>query len=95
MLTDRSLFPLASRNELKEITRDFSIDSDTTTHQVHPTDPTKTVRIYAHLPEEEASALMDFLHGQWEIFAWCLADMPGIPREFAEHSIQIYPTPSQ
>ena len=32
MVTDRSLFPVASRSELKEITREFSIDSDTTTH---------------------------------------------------------------
>ena len=91
MLTDRSLFPVASRSKLKEITHDFSIDSDTTTHQVHPTDPTKTVRIYAHLPAEQASMLMEFLHEQWEIFAWCPADMPRIPREFAKHSLQIYP----
>ena len=40
MHTDKSLFPVSSRSELKEITRDFSIDGDTTTHQVHPTDPT-------------------------------------------------------
>ena len=38
MVVDRSIFPLASRREMKEITRDFSVDGDTTTHQVHPTD---------------------------------------------------------
>ena len=91
MVVNRSVFPLASRSEIKEFTRDFSIDSDTITHQVHPTDPDKTVRIYAHLPEEHASALFKLLHEEWKIFAWCPADMPGIPREFAEHSLQIYP----
>ena len=61
MVVDKSIFPLASRSETKEITRDFSIDSDTATHQVHPTDPEKTVRIYAHLPEEQTTALLAFL----------------------------------
>ena len=39
MATDKSIFPLASRSESKEYGRDFKIDSDTVTHQVHPTDP--------------------------------------------------------
>src|SRR4051812_9710531 len=51
MATDKSIFPLASRSESKEFGRDFSDDSDTFTHQVHPTDPEKKVRVYAHLPE--------------------------------------------
>lgn len=83
MVTDISVFPLASRSELKEITRDFSVDSDTITHQVHPTNPDKTVRIHAHLPEEQTSVLLKFLRKEWKIFAWCLVDMPGIPQEFA------------
>ena len=91
MATDKSIFPLASRSESKEYGRDFSIDSDTVTHQVHPTDPEKTVRVYAHLPEEQATALIAFLREEWEIFAWCPADMPGIPREFAEHALRIKP----
>src|ERR1044072_3131138 len=52
MVTDKSTFPLVSRSESKEYERDFSIDSDTVTHQVHPTDPDKIVRVYADLPEE-------------------------------------------
>src|SRR3954471_10910805 len=91
MVTDKSTFPLVSRSESKEYGRDFSIDSDTVTHQVHPTDPDKTVRVYAHLPEEQASALVALLRDEWEIFAWCPADMPGIPREFAEHALNIKP----
>ena len=79
MEKNKSIFPLASRSESKEFGRDFSVDSDTVTHQVHPTDTEKTVRVYTHLPEEQAAALMTFLHEEWEIFAWCPADMPGIP----------------
>src|ERR1041385_2148606 len=91
MVTDKSTFPLANRSEYREYGRDFSIDSDTVTHQVHPTDPDKTVRVYAHLPEEQAAALVAFLRDEWEIFAWCPADMPGIPREFAEQALRIKP----
>src|SRR4051812_43844417 len=91
MATDISIFSLASRSESKEFNRDFSVDSDTVTHQVHPTDPDKTVRIYAHLPEEQAAALMAFLRQEWKFFAWCPADMPRIPREFAEHALHIRP----
>src|SRR3954466_13270054 len=91
MATDKSIFPLASRSESKEYGRDFSIDSDTVNHLVHPTDLEKTVRVYAHLPEEQATALLAFLREEWEIFAWCQADMPGIPREFAEHALRIKP----
>src|ERR1044071_1704648 len=89
MMTDKSTFPLVNRSESREYGRDFSIDSDTVTHQVHPIDPDKTVRVYAHLPEEQATALIAFLRDEWEIFAWCPGDMPGIPREFAEHALRI------
>src|SRR4051812_19459455 len=91
MATDKSTFPLVSRSESKEYGRDFSIDSDTVTYQVHPMDPDKTVRVYAHLPEEQATALIAFLREEWEIFAWCPADMLGILREFAEHVLRIKP----
>src|SRR3954462_12499353 len=91
MATDKSIFPLVSRSESKEYGRDFSIDGDTVTHQVHPTDPEKIVCIYAHLPEEKTTIVLAFLCQEWEIFAWCPADMPRIPREFAEHALHIYP----
>src|SRR3954469_19915899 len=67
MATEKSIFPLASRSESKEYGRDFSIDSDTVTYQVHPTDPDKIVRVYAHLPEEQATSLVNFHHEEWEI----------------------------
>jgi hypothetical protein len=33
--------------------------------------------------------LIDFLHANADIFAWSPSDMPGIPREVAEHSLDI------
>ena len=35
--------------------------------------------------------LVEFLHENWDIFVWCPVDMPGIPREFTEHTLQILP----
>jgi hypothetical protein len=35
--------------------------------------------------------LVEFLHEHWRMFAWCPADMPGIPRELAEHELMIFP----
>src|ERR1043165_2544688 len=53
MMVDRSIFPLASRSEIKEITKELSVDSNTATHQVHMIDPEKTIHNCAHLPEEQ------------------------------------------
>src|ERR1043165_4663832 len=92
MVVDKKIFPLGSRSESKDYGPIFSIDSDMVTHQVHPTDPDKIVRVYAHLPKEQATALVTFLRDEWEIFTWCPADMPGIPREFAEHALRIKQT---
>jgi hypothetical protein len=35
--------------------------------------------------------LVDFLCTNADIFAWSPSDMPGIPREVAEHSLDILP----
>ena len=35
--------------------------------------------------------LVEFLRENWDIFAWCPADMPSIPRKFAEHYLQLFP----
>jgi hypothetical protein len=35
--------------------------------------------------------LVDFLRANTDIFAWSPSDMPGIPREAAEHSLDILP----
>jgi hypothetical protein len=33
--------------------------------------------------------LVDFLHANAEVFAWSASDIPGIPRDVAEHSLDI------
>jgi len=35
--------------------------------------------------------LIDFLRANTDIFAWSPSDMPGIPREVTEHSLDIRP----
>ena len=35
--------------------------------------------------------LVDFLRANTDIFAWSPSDMPGIPREVAEHSLDVRP----
>jgi hypothetical protein len=35
--------------------------------------------------------LVDFLRANADNFAWSRSDMPGIPREVAEHSLDILP----
>jgi hypothetical protein len=35
--------------------------------------------------------LVDFLRTSTDIFTWSPSDMPGIPREVAEHSLDILP----
>jgi hypothetical protein len=35
--------------------------------------------------------LVDFLRANADIFVWSPSDMPGIPREVAEHSLDILP----
>jgi hypothetical protein len=35
--------------------------------------------------------LIDFLRSNANIFTWSLSDMPGIPREVTEHSLNILP----
>ena len=57
--------------------------------QVHPTDPTKTTSIGVQLNPTVDAALREFLHANWDIFAWHPSDMPGIPRRLAEHSLNI------
>jgi hypothetical protein len=44
-----------------------------------------------HVAQAWESALIKFLCEHWDIFAWCPADMPGVPRELAEHTLNVDP----
>jgi hypothetical protein len=44
------------------------------------------------LNKHKESALVDFLHANHDAFAWKPSDMPGVPREVAEHELRIKPS---
>jgi hypothetical protein len=63
-------------------TKDVSIDD---------IDATKLVQIGATLSSDQESVLANFLQANYDVFTWKPADM-GIPREIAEHSLNIQST---
>lgn len=44
------------------------------------------------LTDKYKSALVNFLRANRDIFAWKPADMPGVPKELIEHSLNVNPT---
>ena len=52
-------------------------------------DPSKMATISAHLSAKLELALTNFLQDNKDIFAWKSANVPGVPRELAEHRIDI------
>ncbi|KAI4992192.1 hypothetical protein ZWY2020_046684 [Hordeum vulgare] len=53
---------------------------------IHPTDPAVApANITTTLDPKYEGELIQFLRENWDIFAWKPADMPGLPRELAEH----------
>ena len=43
------------------------------------------------MEEEQEKDLVAFLQENKDIFAWKPSDMPGVPRELAEHSLKVNP----
>jgi hypothetical protein len=82
--TNMDVDPLAQKNA-PELS--FDASKDTWEHQIHPMDPSKTAQVSNSL----SPALVEFLCEHWRMFTWCPADMPGIPRELAEHELKIFP----
>jgi hypothetical protein len=52
-------------------------------------DASKQIRISSELDPKLEEVLVDFLRANAEVFAWSPSDMPGIPRDVAEHSLDI------
>lgn len=57
--------------------------------QVHPENPSKMASIRARLDPTLDEALRTFLQEYWDILSKHSSDMPGIPRNLAEHSLNI------
>jgi hypothetical protein len=54
-------------------------------------DERKTAIISSSLDDKKEGALVQFLQDNRDLFAWQPADMPGVPRELAEHKLKVYP----
>jgi hypothetical protein len=52
-------------------------------------DASKQVQIGSELDPKQEAVLIDFLRANAEVFAWSPSDMPGIPRDVTEHSLDI------
>jgi hypothetical protein len=52
-------------------------------------DDGRTLHIGSTLESEQEEALVRFLKVNLDVFAWKPSDMPGIPREVAEHKLNI------
>jgi hypothetical protein len=71
----------ASDFEPVEAVKSFSLDPSN--------DTSKKVWIGSELDPKQEAVLVDFLRTNVEVFAWSPSDMPGIPRDVAEHSLDI------
>jgi hypothetical protein len=54
-------------------------------------DEHKTAFISFSLDDKYESAIIRFLQDNRDVFTWQPADMPGVPRELAEHKLKVYP----
>jgi hypothetical protein len=55
-------------------------------------DASKEVIIGANLNPKWEITLTSFLRDNADIFAWSPSDMPGVPRELAEHALEVNKT---
>ena len=56
-----------------------------------PGDSSQQFSISANLDPKYESALIEFIRENRDIFAWKPSDMPGVPRELAEHTLNVDP----
>ena len=52
-------------------------------------DASRQTRIGSELDPKQEAVLVDFLRANADVFTWSTSDMPGIPRDVAEHSLDI------
>jgi hypothetical protein len=69
----------------------FKPANDTKKILLDESDPSKYAIIGTGLSTKSESELTSFLRENRDIFAWFPKDMPGVPRELAEHSLNVRP----
>ena len=62
------------------------------TIQLQEGDTSKIVLIGTGLTDKYENTLVNFLRANRDVFAWKPADMPGVPKELIEHSLNVNPT---
>jgi hypothetical protein len=55
--------------------------------RLYPLNPGVT----SSLTTKQERELVQFLQDNQDVFAWQPMDMPGVPRELAEHQLKVYP----
>ncbi|CAL1375603.1 unnamed protein product [Linum trigynum] len=75
--------PEEPRPESMDFDFEFALD---------PTEPTRKIRISTHVRDDAIEPLIALLKEYKELFAWCTEDMPGVPRQVAEHCLAVPPS---
>jgi hypothetical protein len=70
----------------------YSFELAKDTKEVLMSDDGRTLRIGSTLEPEQEEALVHFLKGNLDVFAWNPSDMPRIPREVTKHKLNIKPS---
>ncbi|VFQ66993.1 unnamed protein product [Cuscuta campestris] len=64
-------------------------EAETVEIELHPGDPSRMVRIGANLPEDLKAEITRVLQEYAGVFAWSVADMPGIDRSIICHRLAV------
>ncbi|KAK1613314.1 hypothetical protein QYE76_036987 [Lolium multiflorum] len=80
-----------SKKQISDQKNSFKAAIDTKKVDLKEGDATKQVSVGAGLDPKLESALVEFLGANMDIFAWQPSDMSGVPRELAEHYLNINP----
>jgi hypothetical protein len=84
--TDPAEMP-ASKQEVSASPPTFKPTVDIKQVELVARDAAKTTSIGTNLSPKLESALIEFLHENWDIFAWQPSNMTGVPRELTEHAL--------
>ncbi|CAL1413287.1 unnamed protein product [Linum trigynum] len=73
-----------------EVPRPGAVDSEIEL-PLDPDDPSRVVRLSAHLPEHMRLPMINLLREYADLFAWSPEDMPGVSRDLMEHKLSVKP----
>ena len=80
----------STKNEVLKESLQFKVSEETKKTSLKEDDPSKSTNVGVGLDLAQESTLVEFLKANKDIFAWQPSDMTGVPRELAEHSLNVY-----